>query len=105
MRADIDSQGQAVIRLKPPYKKGRPSNTSASWLDIAIGRIQLATGHLLNWLKIPGAVRDIELKDALTGQHISVKVGPLFTCLTVDGRDYYFRRVSGKFDGTGMGCG
>jgi hypothetical protein len=105
MRVETDSRGQAVIRLKLPYRRGgRPSSMGASWWNIAFGRVELATGRLLNWLKIPGAVRDVEFKDALTGQQITVKVGSLFTCVTVGGRDYYFRRVSGKFDGTGMGC-
>ncbi len=50
---------------------------------------------------VPGAIRDFEHYDEVTGQQISVRVGLLYTRIRVDGRDYYFDRVSGRFDGTG----
>lgn len=62
-------------------------------------------GYLAARFGLPGIVRPFELRDELTGQRITLKVGLLFTRLTVNGRDYYFRRFSGRFDGTGMGCG
>lgn len=46
-------------------------------------------------------MRDCELKDDLTGQHISVTVGGAYVRLSVNGRDYYFDRLNGQFDGTG----
>jgi hypothetical protein len=52
-------------------------------------------------LRAPGAIRDAEIKDALTGQAVSVVVGVLYVRISVDGRDYYFDRVTGRFDGTG----
>lgn len=61
-------------------------------------------GRLLQRLKIPGAVTDTIIEDGLTAQRIEVKVGVLFTRISVNGRDYYFDRVTGLFDGTGSGC-
>jgi hypothetical protein len=47
----------------------------------------------------------VEVNDAITGHRIQVKAGTLFTCITVNGRDYYFHRLTGKFDGTGSCVG
>ena len=43
----------------------------------------------------------MEVKDSLTGQEVAVSVEVLFVRLTVDGRDYYFDRLTGKYNGTG----
>ena len=40
--------------------------------------------------------------DNATGQTISLKESPFYTTLSIDGRDYYFIRETGEFDGTGM---
>ena len=47
-------------------------------------------------------IQDIEIKDEATGQHIVVKTEKRFTKLSVDGRDYFFDRKSGKYTGSGM---
>ena len=62
-------------------------------------------GWLMKRLGVPGAIQPFEIHDELTGQHVKVKVSSRFTVIQVDGRDYYFYRYSGRFDGTGMGCG
>ena len=53
-------------------------------------------------LGAPGAIRDFEINDELTGQQVSVAVGGTYVRLSVDGRDYYFDRLTGQFDGTGV---
>lgn len=56
------------------------------------------------WLfrsKLPGAIQDIELNPNLTGQLFSVCVGEYFVRVRVDGYDYYFDRITGRFDGVG----
>ncbi len=68
-------------------------------------RVRLAFGRLMERLGVPGAVQPFEIHDELTGQHIKVTVSPTFTVIQVNGRDYYFYRYTGRFDGTGMGCG
>jgi hypothetical protein len=62
-------------------------------------------GCLLNKMGIPGAVREVSIDDKATGQYIQVSTGRLFTRLSVNGRDYFFNRLTGRFDGTGTGCG
>jgi hypothetical protein len=54
---------------------------------------------------MPGTVRNGVINDELTGAHIEIRAGACFTRITVNGRDYYFRRFSGQYDGSGMGCG
>jgi hypothetical protein len=46
----------------------------------------------------------METIDGVTGQKVAVSVGDLFVRLSIDGRDYYFDRLTGRFDGTGLGC-
>lgn len=55
----------------------------------------------MNSAGAPGAIREVDLKDALTGQEVSVTVGATYVRLTVNERDYYFDRLTGRFDGTG----
>jgi len=44
------------------------------------------------------------INDSFSGQRLEIKVGIIYTRISVNGRDYYFSRLSGKFDGTGSGC-
>lgn len=60
--------------------------------------------RLLNRLGVPGVIRPMRYHDAVTGQQIEVKTGVFFTVVSIDCRDYYFDRVTGRFDGTGTGC-
>jgi hypothetical protein len=56
------------------------------------------------WLfraNVPGAIRDIELQETPTGRFFSVFVGEYFVCVCVDGDNYYFDRITGRFDGVG----
>lgn len=80
---------------------GRPTTTRASVVDILRGRITEAWGSALNRLGVPGFVRSARVHDDATGADIEIRVGHLYTVFSVDGRDYFFRRTSGEFDGTG----
>ncbi|MGB7621364.1 MAG: hypothetical protein WBN92_03345, partial [Terriglobia bacterium] len=60
-------------------------------------------GTTLNRFGFPGGVRDVEFDDQVTGQRVQIRVGVLFTRISIGGRDYYFRRISGKYNGSGMG--
>jgi len=55
-------------------------------------------------LGIPGVVQDLDFPDPLTGDRLRVRTLGRYTVISVSGRDYWFSRVSGRFDGTGMGC-
>lgn len=87
------------------YNQGKPTECGASYGEILMGRIRRFIGLVMKNLRIPGAIGDTHITDSVTHQTIKVSVGTLFTRISVDGRDYYFDRITGKFDGTGMGCG
>lgn len=55
----------------------------------------------------PGRVADLEYNDLVTGNHIRVHNSENYVRFSVNNRDYFFNRDTGKFDGTGMclGCG
>lgn len=57
--------------------------------------------HRVIGRRLPGAIRPFEIHDKLTGQHLRITVSGMYTILHIDGRDYYFWRWSGGFDGTG----
>lgn len=79
------------------------SEGATKW-DVCRGRVREVIGRVLKWLGVPGVVQEVKFHDDLTRTEIQVKVGVLFTCISVNGRDYYFNRLSGRFDGTGSGC-
>src|SRR5215472_15581101 len=72
--------------------------------QIAVERAKEALGRMMRSAHVPGFVKDVTYQDPLTGHHIEIRANVLFTRISVDGRDYYFSRFSGRFDGTGMGC-
>ena len=61
--------------------------------------------RLANRLGVPGGIQSMEINDDVSCQRLVIKVGLFFTCISINGRDYFFNRFSGKFDGTGSGCG
>lgn len=58
-------------------------------------------GKLLQKLGAPGFVRPIDYSDPVTGQRIKIRTSPLYTILSVDAKEFFFLRETGKFDGTG----
>jgi hypothetical protein len=79
----------------------RPARDGATVIDIARSRVRAGVGRLLNKLRVPAAIQPIEITDEVTKQHVAVTVDDLFVRISIDGRDYYFDRVTGRFDGTG----
>jgi len=91
---------RAVLRF-PTERVARPARGGATWFDILAWRLRQTLGRVFNKVGAPGAIRKMKIDDKLAGQSIEVSVGELFVCLTVNDRDYYFDRLSGRFDGTG----
>lgn len=81
---------------------GHSAVSGATHWDIWRARLRIAFGRFLNRLGMPGAVENFSFNDPLNGLMVTVKVGPSFTCITIDGRDYVFDRITGRFAGTGM---
>ena len=89
----------------PSRVMGVPARRSANFLQVLRGRLKLWSGLVAEWIGLPGFIQDSDIRDRLTGQNIRVRVGNLFTVLSVNGRDYFFSRFTGRFDGTGSGRG
>ncbi|MGE3108646.1 MAG: hypothetical protein AB7O77_09900 [Phycisphaerales bacterium] len=79
----------------------KPALANASLLQKWKLRFRERFGKTLTGIGVPGAVAPFDHTDPATKQTIRVSVGPLFTRLSVNERDYYFDRLTGKFDGTG----
>jgi len=45
-------------------------------------------------------IEPFDYEDMLTEHRVEVRVNPYYSILSVDGREYYFERETGKFDGT-----
>ena len=89
----------------PKPKTACAPSLSATFSQVLALRIRCWIGWAVWKLGFPGLVCDLDIIDNLTGQHVQIKTGPLFTKIQIDGRDYYFNQLTGRFDGTGMGCG
>jgi hypothetical protein len=98
--------GESTRRMAIVSFPERPKSAAigASRIEILSSRLRLWIGTFLNRIGVPGAVRDASIQDELTGALIEVSTGPLFTKVTINGRDYYFDRLTGRYDGSGSGC-
>lgn len=81
--------------------EGFSTEMGANWWQKKRTRLSIALGSMLNRWRVPGTVQPMIYDDDLTGTHLEVRVSPLFTVVQINGRDYYFRRLNGVFDGTG----
>lgn len=59
-------------------------------------------GALMNALGLPGLVRPTEYRSATLGTQVRVVRGQLFTVVSIDGKEAYFRRLTGAIDGVGF---
>lgn len=96
--------GHKILRF-PTDRTSHPAREGATALDVIKSRLRETIGRVANRLGLPGAIRPIEIHDATTGYQIRVSVGTSMVRLTVNGRDFYFDRLTGRLDGTGsMAC-
>jgi len=84
---------------------GVPTRAGSTRAERAHLRLRELASRLFDKIGVPGFVRDAKITDELTGHSINIRARGLFTKITVNGRDYYFHRLTGRFDGTGTGCG
>jgi hypothetical protein len=59
---------------------------------------------LYSILELPGLVQPIDYADVVTGDRVRIQVGKRYTVIAVNRREYWFRRLTGAFDGTGYAC-
>lgn len=81
-----------------------PTSQDASWRQKGSLLVREGIGRFLNWIGVPGTVSNARLHDDVTGQEIEILVNALFTRISINGRDHYFHRFNGKYDGSGSGC-
>ena len=97
----------AISSIRNLFVKYFPSFSYAahdvSYIDMLQGEARRLFGQLLNSLRIPGTVRDFKIADPVNNQIISISVGDSFTRISVNGSDYYFNRLTGKYEGKGTG--
>ncbi len=91
--------------MRKQINTGHSSKSGATVVEIYWERLKRTLGNILNYFHIPGFVKPFKTVDKLTAIHIEVRLSGFFTVISINGRDYYFRRLSGKFDGSGFGCG
>jgi len=89
-----------VLRF-PVERTGHAVRDGATRLDIIKGRLRVWFGTALNKLGTPGAIAAADIYDHTTGQHVAVAVGAHFVRLTVNGRDFFFDRITGRYNGGG----
>jgi hypothetical protein len=100
----VNRGGGSVVPFVGRRARGQPPTYGASRWLILRDRARVVVGRVLNRCRLPGVIRPIRYEDGVTGDIIEVRVRPLSTRLSVNGRDYYFDRLTGRFVGTGMGC-
>ncbi|MHB8626942.1 MAG: hypothetical protein ACYDBJ_09725 [Aggregatilineales bacterium] len=83
------------------FLKGTPIKDNATWWSKIVVKMEWQFGGLLNWLRLPGVIKPVTVYDSLTNTQIKVATGHLFTVVSINGNDYYFRRLDGKYDGSG----
>ena len=98
MANDMDT----LAKIIPLRRPGIPARYGATVWQVASGRLREWIGNLANRLRVPAIVRPAVIEDEVTRQTIVIEPGHLVTRISVDGRDYYFGRFSGRFDGVGM---
>lgn len=80
---------------------GTAVQSNASVLEIWRGRFRGLIGGLLGKLGVPGLIKPVAIEDQVSGIKLSIHTGSLFSRISINGRDFYFNRLSGRFDGTG----
>jgi hypothetical protein len=66
-----------------------------------IYKIKLTISSLLNKIGYPPIISNLELQDEVIGSKIKIEASNHWTKISIDNRDFYFSRITGKFAGTG----
>lgn len=62
---------------------------------------RLYIGKLLNFIRFPARVNKCDYRSAGLGVTVKVEHRDLYTVITVNGLEVYFKRISGNMDGVG----
>jgi hypothetical protein len=64
-------------------------------------KVKLIISSLLNKIGYPPIISNLELNDEIIGSKIKIEASNHWTKISIDNRDFYFSRITGKFAGTG----
>lgn len=90
---------------KPIIEFPRPPGRFQLFLMRWQRRIAVPLGWCMNKWNMAGSVAECTIEDETSGLTIEVRNSTRYTRVRINGRDFYFERVGGRFDGTGSGCG
>ncbi len=71
-------------------------------IHITMVHLKIILGQLLNAFRIPGLIAECDYEAGICKANIKVRYGPLFTIISVNGLDIYFRRLTGQIGGVGF---
>jgi len=74
-------------------------NQILSWLRL---RLRVFAGKLYNLAGVPGIIRECDYGASVSDTRIKVRVGEMFTVVSVNSLDIYFHRLTGSIDGIGL---
>lgn len=79
-----------------------PVNTSKEPLWSKVGsRLRGIAGRILESVHVPARIREFEYIDPVTNETVYLSTGARYSVLHVGGKQYFFERLTGRFDGTG----
>jgi hypothetical protein len=87
-------------RLDALIKGGRPARMTAGLGARVLTEAKWLLGSMLNRAGVPGSIKPLKCYDHLTGTNLEVQVQELYIVVSVDGNDYYCKRLTGKYDGS-----
>ena len=70
-------------------------------MNLSWSLVKFYVGKLLNLGGYPSLVRECEYESSALGARVSVKKLELYTVISVNGLDVYFKRFTGEIDGVG----
>ena len=103
--ASFFKRQKMILPFPDDYQKPR------SRTGILFERLKRKLGQILLKLGVPGPVSDIVICDQPTSlterlldsrYQVVVKTSALYTTISVNGRDYFFDRLTGRYDGSGL---
>jgi len=75
------------------------TNEVSLWIRIR-SKVRYVAGLLLEKSHSPARIKEFEYIDPITNEIVYLSTGARYSVLHVGGKQFYFERVTGRFDGT-----
>ena len=86
----------------PNFDNSKPAEFKAIFKDNLYYFKLAVLGRIMMRFKIPDFIKPMEIYDRLTNSYLKVKTVKYYTIIYINGKDLYFQRLAGKYDGSGM---